>query len=321
MVVKGVRAAEDWQRVQNQTNAVLKSTGLESEGKGVGDFEVGVHGLMLAVRPAGHHPHVAIDTYDFTRDEVGSRVHALFEAAKAADEFEFGCTLLRIRGIEEAGWDPFVETYRLVEDLMGMIKAPLIPHSRVRLWLLLYSHLTEVGAVYDMLANLTRVLRGERYVMDPFLDHYPRNKKGEALWLSTPGKVRAVQSMLEDAGYAGLVEVLDWFFYPPVRNAFAHADYTLYEDKFRTRLGLFEVGGIRTPELPLETLGNLVNRALGFYGAFIDEYEEQRGGYTENKTLTGRIGPGEQPMPVELLADAEQGLYGFRSPPGGAGAD
>jgi hypothetical protein len=123
--------------------------------------------------------------------------------------------------------------------------------------------------------------------------------------------------MLGDVGHSGLVEVLDWFFYPPVRNAFAHADYVLHEDKFRSRSGLFEVGGIRTPELPLETLSDLVGRALVFYDVFMTAYSDQRGSYTETKTLTGRIGAGEQPIPVELLADPEQGLYGFRSPPGG----
>jgi hypothetical protein len=49
--------------------------------------------------------------------------------------------------------------------------------------------------------------------------------------------VRALKEMLRAAGHADVVEVLYWFFYPPVRNAFAHADYTLHEDKFRSRSG------------------------------------------------------------------------------------
>jgi hypothetical protein len=219
--------------------------------------------------------------------------------------------------MEEAGWDPFMETHRLVEDLMGLINAPLVPHSRVRLWLLLYSHITEVGAMYEMLANLTRAVGGERYVMDPFLE---RNKKGERLWVPMPRKVDRLREMLAAVGHEGVVEVLDWFFYSPVRNAFAHADYTLHKDKFRTRAqGVLEVGGVRTSELPVVTLGNLVDRALGFYAVFMDEYEAQRGGYAENKIVAGRISGGPEAEPVEMLADAERGLYGFRSPPGGEG--
>jgi hypothetical protein len=73
--------------------------------------------------------------------------------------------------------------------------------------------------------------------------------------------------------------------------------------------------------LPFDTLGDLFNRALGFYDSFMREYDEQRRGYTANKILAGRISGGEEPEPVELMADAEQGLYGFRSPPGGEAAD
>jgi hypothetical protein len=39
---------------------------------------------------------MAIDDYAFTAEDVKSRLHGLFEAAKAVDEFEFGCTLLRV---------------------------------------------------------------------------------------------------------------------------------------------------------------------------------------------------------------------------------
>jgi hypothetical protein len=262
---------------------------------------------------------VAIDDFTFTADEVQARLHALFEAGKARDEFEFGCTLLRVRGMGSAGWDPFVETSRLVEDLLSLSAAPLVSHTKVRLGLLLYSHLTEVGAIYDVLANLTRVIAGERYTMYPFLD-LARNRKGEGQFLSTPATVRGLQEMLQGAGHAGLVEVVDWFFYSPVRNAFAHADYTLHQDKFRSS-DWFEVGGIRTRELPLDTLLDLFNRALAFYATFMDEYDGQRRSYQTNKVVLGRFTGGPDPEPIELLADAERGLYSFHAPPGGASAE
>jgi hypothetical protein len=259
---------------------------------------------------------MAIDGPSFTADAVRERLHALFEAGKSKDEFEFGCTLLRVRGLEDAGWDPFVETHRLVEDLTSLIGAPLAPHTQVRLGLLLYSHLTEVGSMYDVLANLTRVVTGERYVVDPFLDHCPANRKGERLFLSTPSKVRSLKNLLAGAGFEQVAELLDWFFEPSVRNSFAHADYTLHGSEFRSRSGLFEIGGIRTPELPLRALEDLFNRALNFYDTFVAEYNVQRRGYGANKVVRGRIGGGPDPEPVELLADPARGLYGFRSPPG-----
>jgi hypothetical protein len=259
---------------------------------------------------------MAIDEHAFTAEDVKPRLHELFEAAKAVDEFEFACTLLRVRGLESAGWDPFGETHQLVEDLMTLVGAPLVPHTKVRLGLLLYSHLTETGATYDILANLTRVVTGERYVIDPFLDHYPRNRKGEPQFLTTPAKVRALKEMLGAVDHTAVSETLDWFFHASVRNAFAHADYTLHGDEFRARSAFFEHGGVRTPVLPLDMLADIVNRALAFYDAFMREFDDQRGGYRANKVVGGRISGGTDHEPVELLADEKRGLYGFRSPPG-----
>jgi hypothetical protein len=265
---------------------------------------------------------MAIDGAHVDPDEAPARLRALFGAARAADEFEFACTLLRFRGLEDAGWDPFGETRLLVEDLTSLISAPLRGHTQIRLGLLLYSHVTEVGAVYEMLANLAKVIAGERYSIDPFIAYYPRNRKGEVQVLSARRKVGVLKELLEPVGRADVGELLDWFFDPAVRNSFAHADYTLHEDKFRSRSERFEIGGVLTSEVPVQTLAELFNRALAFYEAFVNEYGEQRGSYIANKVITGRLGRGETQQPVELLADPQHGLYGFRSPPeeGGAGA-
>ena len=249
-------------------------------------------------------------------DDVSVQLHSLFEAARSADESELACTLLRIRGLEDAaGWDPFVETQLLVGDLTALISAPLQGHTQIRLSLLLYSHLTEVGAVYDMLANLANVIAGERYSIDPFIPHYPRNRNGEVQFLSTPRKVGVLRAMLAQVDRADIADLLDWYFNPAVRNSFAHADYTLHGDRFRSRSEQFEVDGVLTTELPLQALVELVNRTLAFFEAFVTEYEQQRRSYTAHKRITGRLGGADERIPVELLADPHQGLYGLRSPP------
>jgi hypothetical protein len=70
---------------------------------------------------------VALDDLLLTPDDAKARLHDLFEAAKEGDEFEFACTLLRVRGTEDVGWDPFVETSRLVEDLTALILSVMLP--------------------------------------------------------------------------------------------------------------------------------------------------------------------------------------------------
>jgi hypothetical protein len=80
---------------------------------------------------------MGIDDVNLGAEDVGSRLHALFETANATDEFEFPCTLMRVRGMEDLGWDPFVETDQLVTDLMTLLGAPLVAYTKVRLGLLL----------------------------------------------------------------------------------------------------------------------------------------------------------------------------------------
>jgi hypothetical protein len=258
---------------------------------------------------------MTFDRSRITPSDVSARLHALFEAAKSTDEFEYACTLLRVRGLEDAGWDPFVETHLLVEDLTALINAPLRGDTQVRLGLLLYSHLTEVGAVYETLANLALVVAGERYSIDPFTPDYPHNRRGEPQFLSARGKVGALKKRLKQAGHAEIGELLDWFFKPAVRNAFAHADYTLHDGKFRSRSERFEIGGLLSSELPLDVLAEVFNRSLTFYEAFVNEYGKARSGYGANKVISGRIAGDEAHVPVELMAHPQKGLYGLRSPP------
>lgn len=151
-------------------------------------------------------------------EEVRDRVRALFDAAKEKNEFEFASTLMRVRGMEDIGWDPFEETHRPVGDLMTLLGAPLVGHTKARLG----SHLTEVWTIYAMLANLTRVASGERYVIDPFLDAAPRNRRGEPQFLSTPGTVRALSEMLEEARHS------------PVRKHLTGTSYRPSETRSRT---------------------------------------------------------------------------------------
>ncbi len=41
---------------------------------------------------------------------------ALFNRAKAKDEFEYVCALLRIKGLESPAWDPLEESRRAIND-------------------------------------------------------------------------------------------------------------------------------------------------------------------------------------------------------------
>ena len=179
----------------------------------------------------------------------------LFARARETDEFEYACALLRVRGMEDVGWDPLEETAALFGDIGSLLQAPLNDYARIRLRLLLYSHLTEVDAIYEMLVNMLEITAGERYTVDPFGDLYrpegrPRHKQ------YPPSAKRVVKDVKKKAAARGedeIKELLDWFFNDAVRNAFFHSDYVLFKDEFRSREDTF-VGkdGVPSPSMKLD---------------------------------------------------------------------
>jgi len=240
----------------------------------------------------------------------------LFARARDADEFEYASALLRVRGMEDFGWDPLEETTALFNDLASLLEAPLNDYARLRLGLLLYSHLTEVDAMYEMLANLVEITGGERYTMDPFRDLCgPANRRRYAQ--NPPSAKRVVERLKDRSAARGseeLVELLDWFFNDAVRNAFFHSDYILYRDEFRSREATFiDADGRRSSTLKIDGVVDLINRAIAVFQAFISVYERHRGSYREDKQIRGRLGATGEEIDVTLLASEERGLYGFRA--------
>jgi hypothetical protein len=237
----------------------------------------------------------------------------LFLKAKKQDEFEYVCALLRIRGIEDAGWDPLTETDRLVRDMLGLIHAPLEQHTRIRLALLTYSHLTEVDAIYAILKNMLLVIEGKRCSVEPFWELFRSSKKGAEKSRMTgvipPSAKSVINNIVDHAKNLkedSLGEILLKMFNEQIRNAFFHSDYILFRDEFRSREARF--GAIK-----LEKLVEQVNLGLGFYQAFIATFTRHIQSYDSPKKVTGRI-LGDETTRVELtlLADKERGLYGFQ---------
>ncbi len=176
-------------------------------------------------------------------------LNSLFNKARETNEYEYICTLLRIRGEEDAGWDPLTETFLLTQDITTLLNAPLVGHTKIRLMLLLYSHLTEVDAVYIILENMLRIIENKPCHMSPFSHLY--NKKSRRP--SPPSARKVVTYLTEHARQVNipcLADSIESFFDEGIRNAFFHSDYTLHQDEFRTREGRFlqhqEAANIRT---------------------------------------------------------------------------
>lgn len=212
----------------------------------------------------------------------------LFNRARAIDEFEFACTLLRIRGARDAGWDALIESDSLSQQLLGLINAPIERTLQLRLLLLLYCHLTEMDDFYLIVANLLRITLGDRYSMAPF----PGTKRRSGRALSPASKVRVVKELSTSAGQPLVGELLDYILIKQVRNAFYHSDYALTDDTFNIVEGEgIKREGIISPRIELEWLiprlnfgVNTVLMTLGLTFGHIRSYQE-------DKVVLGRFAP------------------------------
>lgn len=246
-------------------------------------------------------------------------LNKLFIGAKKKDEFEYVCTLLRIRGTEGAGWDTLRETEALFLELVGLINAPLLPATRLRLALLLYCHLIEVKEIYRIIENLLRVIEGKRVSITPFWDLYG-NKKGITN-RRPPSAKKIIDYIKEHAlklGMKDLVDLFDEFFSNSIRNAFFHSDYILYKDELRSKESWFpeEISPIvvnHSQSIKIDRVVEIINNCILFFQTFMRIYYKHRYSYKKNKVVKARMGPNDSLIAIELLANKDLGLYGFRT--------
>ena len=244
--------------------------------------------------------------------DVGRILDDLLNKAKQKDEFEYASTLLRFRGCEDPGWDPLIESNELINQMATLIQAPLADALKMRLFLFLYCHATEMYDLYGIVGNMLRVIHGERYTMIPFAgENHPSGKKAKY----PSGKVERI---VEWAQAVEMLEVGDLFqdmLIAEVRNAFFHSDYILYEDAFHIRRGKgVPIGNLIEHRVKLSWLMPRLNLGVNLALALIQVTLRHIRSYKENKVVLGRI-QGPSPVEVELTTHPKQGLAGFRSPP------
>lgn len=236
--------------------------------------------------------------------DVYENIDQLFNAAKDADEFEFCCTLLRVRGLESPGWDPLQESISLIDQLLTLIEAPIQESLRLRLVLMLYCHVTEMNDLYNILGNLIRIAcHNDRYSMILF----PKSKYPTQ-------KINEIMAWANGTDFAMIPQHLEAMLVPQLRNAFFHSDYALTSNAVNLRNDQFvEIDGIRQQSIPLTWLRPKLNSAINIVRHVIDKTIQSIRAYKESKMIKGRFGPNDSWMDLELTVDSKWGLTGFRS--------
>jgi hypothetical protein len=240
---------------------------------------------------------------DEFRKALDVELKRLFGAARQRDELSFLFAVLGINsGIEDAGWQPIAETHALVQDLVGLINAPLSDDTKARMALLLYCHVVEANFLYHCLYNLLLTVDGQLPKIFNFLDKY---KQGVPP--SVSAKLSEIRSKAAEHGFHGINEIFDEIMRPDIRNAFFHSDYILYGGELRLKHR-----GSQYANIPLKELYALVEKTLAFFGVFMHLLTEARRSFPNGYLITGRKAPdGRNLCSVQVLVDEDGLANGF----------
>jgi hypothetical protein len=180
--------------------------------------------------------------------------------------------------------------------------------------LLIYSHILETDAVYEVIENMLNVTEGRRCSVSPLAHLYEKRRKKFFQPSRPPSAKKVVNYLVEHArrnGEPDLVSLLEEMFNEEIRNGFFHSDYTIYKDEFRIRHGGFPKA------IKISDLEKVINKALSFFQSFLHVWTQHRLSYKQSKVVKGRMGPDDSFIDIELLVHPTGGVYGFRTPPEG----
>lgn len=231
----------------------------------------------------------------------------LIQKAIEKSPFDAICTLLRPRGMHDAGWDVLDESEASFEDFNWMLSKAENEKDAAcarRLALHYYCFIIEMSPIHEIILNLLRCISGQRYLPFPF-GHLYRRKAKDDPWSfippSMPKKVSEIIKLAESLGEKELVKHIKYVFDEGIRNAIAHSDYTLTETEFRTR------GGGFARAMPLKDLENRIGFCFVFVTGLLKAYDNMKYALGQAK----RFHKLDNYEVLELLKD-ENGLYGFQ---------
>ena len=232
------------------------------------------------------------------------------------DIVKFFASLLRIVGMEDKGWDPFLESRATLEDLNAIMQTDLpkekFPDVDMTIWrmgLLMYSHIVEMDAPYEVITNLLRFRLGKGYSPNPYYMFLKSKQKKQfkKFGLYPKQKIEIIKNLSSDAGLT-VGDIFDDFYNGELRNAISHSDYILSEEEFRCRRGTGAVGAY---SIPLTELNEIITRSKLFVSTFFGLERAARKFWGEQKQKAVPYDPTYKGL-MEILANDEDLMYGFK---------
>jgi hypothetical protein len=232
------------------------------------------------------------------------------------DIIKYFASLLRVLGMEDGGWDPYAESRSILNDLNNLMNVEM-PENRFpqpsetqwRLGLLIYCHVVEMDAPFEVITNLLRVHLNLGYSPNPFYNflNSKERKAFQKYGLRTGKKIEIIEELSARAGLK-IGEIYRSFYRPELRNAVQHSDFILAEDAFRVRGGR---SGEKAFKIKYEDLDHLILKAKAFISAYF--HVEQLARYSMGQN-SGRGIPYDPVYKglMEVLVDDQKLMCGFR---------
>ena len=229
-----------------------------------------------------------------TEDEIEATRERYYQALKhlflpddpvSNDIVRYFASLLRIVGMEDKGWDPYIESRGTLEDLNAILQSEhaesIFEDKDFTMWrmgLLMYSHIVEMDAPYEVITNLLRFQLGKGYSPNPYHMFFNNKEKKQfkRLGIYPKQKIKIIKQLSKEVGNP-IGEIFDEFYDGNLRNAISHSDYIITDDQFRVRNGTGAVGAY---SIELERLNEIITKAKLFISTFfgLDRSEERRVG-------------------------------------------
>ena len=232
------------------------------------------------------------------------------------DIVNYFASLLRIVGMEDKGWDPYLESRAILEDLNAILQTDL-PGARFsdknltiwRMGLLMYSHIVEMDAPYEVITNLLRFRLRNGYSPNPFYMFLNTDQKTRfrRSGISPKQKIEIIKTLSAKANLP-VGEIFDDFYNGKLRNAISHSDYILTDEEFRCRNGTGAVGAF---SVSLKELNEIITKSKLFISAFFSLEAAARECWGGKKHRAIPYDPVYKGL-MEVLVDDNDVMCGFK---------
>jgi hypothetical protein len=225
------------------------------------------------------------------------------DAARKKDEFAYLHAILGINGgMEDAGWQPIAESVTFVRELVSLINTPLHDHTKARLALVVYCHITEANFLYHDVFNLLLAADGQPPNVFNFT-HKVQNGKPP----SVNAKLADIKATADRMGHAAIAAMFDEIWKPAIRNAVFHSDYVLFENELRIKHRVSQIA-----KIPLGQVSDLLQKTLHLFEAVLDVREKGLRSFPKGHRITGRKSPkGHDLASIDVTVDENGWACGF----------